>query len=545
LIGRVQLVKLTDLLWEITPAAKEAKRRGLLSVGFGRYVDPKDPHKVVAKIVNGKLVAVKGKEKPKDKKAPIKPPVEPETDPQRPQQYIIPGMVGKKTVVSVGVNTLKDFKEGSDPGGFIASETIKGEQTIIHALNILKEDVGNKPPKGFEKSQVMYYQLIGSADFNPFGVSSHVTDALAPLRQANHDAVDESWDDAGEQTSEWRTSLPIRDLEGLLDIQTEWQGQSQYQRPEYERKERNHNINEVCSGELTNGNPPEITVPLSTGFIERGMQIPPEKLEAFLRNFEVGKDVILPPSGFSADLSIARDFAAMRRGYAGRKVGVLLRIRPAEGSDKMVGLHLSNSSDLLPNKEEIADIEQNEPVEPDQDDFTFEDEETGERLPDEAAYEEAYINWETEHDEWERELEEMQSRWDSIDSGEFDEEREIIRPGTVQQKVVSVKKHVFPFQTPPSIGEPRRTNDDISVDKANVFYEIEMIDTGQVPPEQYAEWVYGLRDNMLNEKEGTLKKMRDALGQFVSTRVAQVERETPEKKALRKHVSTRIAQKER
>jgi len=32
-------------------ASEEAKRRGLQSIGFGRYVDPKTPHTVVAKVV--------------------------------------------------------------------------------------------------------------------------------------------------------------------------------------------------------------------------------------------------------------------------------------------------------------------------------------------------------------------------------------------------------------------------------------------------------------------------------------------------------------
>lgn len=46
-----------DLLTEAS-AGEEAKKRGLKSIGFGRYVDPSDPKKVVAKSKNGKLVSV-------------------------------------------------------------------------------------------------------------------------------------------------------------------------------------------------------------------------------------------------------------------------------------------------------------------------------------------------------------------------------------------------------------------------------------------------------------------------------------------------------
>ena len=55
-----------DLLTE-TGAGEEAKKRGLKSIGFGRYVDP-STNKVVAKSVKGKLVSVKPHEAGKEKK---------------------------------------------------------------------------------------------------------------------------------------------------------------------------------------------------------------------------------------------------------------------------------------------------------------------------------------------------------------------------------------------------------------------------------------------------------------------------------------------
>lgn len=68
------MIKLKDLIFE-QGAGEEAKKRGLKSIGFGRYVDPSNPGIVIAKSVGGKLVAVdKGKETPSDsQKSPQKP----------------------------------------------------------------------------------------------------------------------------------------------------------------------------------------------------------------------------------------------------------------------------------------------------------------------------------------------------------------------------------------------------------------------------------------------------------------------------------------
>jgi hypothetical protein len=55
-------MKLIDLLYESTASA-EAKKRGLKSIGFGRYTDPKTG-KVVAKSERGRLVAVKPTDDP-------------------------------------------------------------------------------------------------------------------------------------------------------------------------------------------------------------------------------------------------------------------------------------------------------------------------------------------------------------------------------------------------------------------------------------------------------------------------------------------------
>ena len=52
------MIRLKSLITEASPA-DQAKKMGLKSIGFGRYVDPSDPHTVVAKSKGGKLVKVK------------------------------------------------------------------------------------------------------------------------------------------------------------------------------------------------------------------------------------------------------------------------------------------------------------------------------------------------------------------------------------------------------------------------------------------------------------------------------------------------------
>jgi len=57
------MIKLTDILVEVIQdsiASDEAKRLGLQSIGFGRYVNPNNPGTVVAKSRGGRLMAVSG-----------------------------------------------------------------------------------------------------------------------------------------------------------------------------------------------------------------------------------------------------------------------------------------------------------------------------------------------------------------------------------------------------------------------------------------------------------------------------------------------------
>ena len=74
------MIRLKDLLVEAS-AGEEAKRRGLKSIGFGRYADPADPTTMVAKSVNGKLMVVKPQEQPQGKPQGNKTTTQPNAEP--------------------------------------------------------------------------------------------------------------------------------------------------------------------------------------------------------------------------------------------------------------------------------------------------------------------------------------------------------------------------------------------------------------------------------------------------------------------------------
>jgi hypothetical protein len=127
-------------------AAEEAKKRGLKSIGFGRYVEPKDPSTVVAKIENGRLVLTKPGEKVVKQKG--EQPDEKDKSPKPAR-----GERQKNKVTSGGDEKIKNqvvrsgFKEGLAAPGNAASalnEIMTGEALHI-AIN--NPEVAKNPKK--------------------------------------------------------------------------------------------------------------------------------------------------------------------------------------------------------------------------------------------------------------------------------------------------------------------------------------------------------------------------------------------------------------
>jgi len=142
-----------DLLLEAT-AGEEAKKRGLKSIGFGRYADP-STNKVVAKSVNGKLVAVKpqkaGKKTPR-KAAPDHP-------------------IGKKIGVSLAHRLLKGGREEHmelvHKLAKLPLKKLRSAQTKL--IPVLQKFYSEKNIKGMEMAQLVDDILAAAVDENAFG----------------------------------------------------------------------------------------------------------------------------------------------------------------------------------------------------------------------------------------------------------------------------------------------------------------------------------------------------------------------------------------
>lgn len=139
---RAYFTKKSDILLELTPA-EEARRRGLKSIGFGRYVDPANPGTVVAKIENDRLVAVSPDEEEPDKKAaPSEAP--PKTSPkeQKKLQKADRGAVldSLRYTESQYREDRAKMKSGEIRGvGAGTNESRAGETAIVYALQKLQE----------------------------------------------------------------------------------------------------------------------------------------------------------------------------------------------------------------------------------------------------------------------------------------------------------------------------------------------------------------------------------------------------------------------
>ena len=543
------MILLKNILLE-SAASEEAKKLGLKSIGFGRYVKPNEPKKVVAKSVNGKLQMVGGKEEPKE-------------DPSTPGQLQLFDPKGKPQ--NVGQTTFDDLDDKCDERGFARKEIISGEQTIIWPADVgnifLSKGKGNDP--NVNRGSFEYAKFTGrsltSLDFREEKLAKLAT------KLNNQYAVAKEYSSVdAERQNNWRQEVLLPSEQStLIDIQTNWQETSHWNSGN--EKWMNKQINEMCAKEK----PPTVDINEHVPYIERGMKIDDEHVENFLSNFRIGKDVILPPSGFSARPDIARTFT--KPGYASpgnipRGVSVLLRLKPQPKSDTLVGLHLSNVDENsfgdAPTERDILDDEPvppdidgvrdnsdlEEPLSPNRTDYdtdeSFEEasiqydndmEEYNQNLEDEynqalEEYDDLRSDWETEHDNW-------QMQYGKILDDEYGYEREIIRPGNVKQKVTNVTKHIFP------ITQRGRPQDLHKLENTIIIYEIEMEDAGMVDRELWAEQRYMRELALMVERDSLLKKAQSVLKKYINNRVAREPRKPSKYKILSKYTNTSIGKK--
>lgn len=127
-------------LVELTPAGQEAKKKGLISVGFGRYADPANPGKAVAKTVDGRLVFYDKTVSKSSERS------EKEQLPEKPKKKL-----GADTIMG---GTKISGAKGSNPGGIF-----KGKDG---QLRYVKEYSNFKQAKA-EHTSNQIYQALGLA----------------------------------------------------------------------------------------------------------------------------------------------------------------------------------------------------------------------------------------------------------------------------------------------------------------------------------------------------------------------------------------------
>jgi len=146
---------------------------------------------------------------------------------------------------------------------------------------------------------------------------------------------------AKDQNRTFRKNLPDNVFDSLIKVQNWWQESPQFDRPEEQREQANGFINAVC-----NHYKPAIQ---SEFPIERGMRIHAGDIEDFMSKIAIGQDIEMPPSGFSTNPSVARQFGSPLHD----RVGVIMRIHPNK-KGQIHGLHLTQV-DVPKEKKELRE----------------------------------------------------------------------------------------------------------------------------------------------------------------------------------------------
>lgn len=531
------MLKLKDLILE-SEASEEAKKLGLKHIGFGRYVKPDDPDNVVAKSVNGKLKRITspfrqhsaGKifsKRVRDKKEKKKP-----EEQLSFEKILFPSLKVTKggKPIAVGNVSVNDFTDIQDPHGYIRQEIVKGEQTIIYSSNIQLRS----HREAYEKDEAE----MTSLDMYEFlhGVSARYAGTSKAYERTYNRFIDSTEmresarELATDQHRTWRASLSDYDFEKLADAQQTWQKDSTWN-SEY-RSELNSVINDLCSRK----NEPRIKFDKDVTHLERGLNLSPRDAAEFLKTFKVGSTVVIPPSGWSyiprtaremlptlgsTDIDMEKDIHAdddytvnkivdllglgndetetslLVENYSAN-IGVILKLYPRPGSKEMTAIACGNGSELMDQAFKRAQLDEEPPEKPDTDsimqkyDLPQPDQDDFDNADD---YEKALTDWGNEvlillNRDWvqwdeanfyyEQARGEIEDRWHEV--WEFDNENEVIRPGTVGQKVVAVKKHVFPRSRSGSYGKKH--------DKTWIVFEIDLVDTGNVDEKDILENAY-------------------------------------------------------
>lgn len=179
----------------------------------------------------------------------------------------------------------------------------------------------------FRKELVVGETVVIAESNRKFHDIIHLADDISPDEFVDRVKVGKIT--AKAQNSDFRSKLSSDVFDALIRVQNWWQESSQWERPEDEREQTNEFINSVCD---------HYKPAIQTKYpIERGMRVHAGEIEEFMSKLAIGKEIEMPPSGFSTDPMIARSFA----GPSYNKVGVVMRIHP-DASGKLHGIHLTH-----------------------------------------------------------------------------------------------------------------------------------------------------------------------------------------------------------
>lgn len=133
---------------------------------------------------------------------------------------------------------------------------------------------------------------------------------------------------AKDQNRTFRKNLPDNVFDALIKVQNWWQESPQFERPEDQREQANGFINSICD---------HYKPAIQSEFpIERGMRVHAGDIEEFMSKIAIGEDIEMPPSGFSTNPTVARQFGSPIHD----RVGVIMRIHPNK-KGQIHGIHLT------------------------------------------------------------------------------------------------------------------------------------------------------------------------------------------------------------
>jgi len=394
------VIKLVDLLLELSPAGQQAKKLGYTSAGFGNWRKEKGGP-VIAKTKDGKLVPVKGAEKGGAKKKPVaaKGPVKKKAKPDaRPRARGAKDVAPKKKAPAEqpsGLNAIQQLHKKSTRS-LIKAMAANSEDFTSSDFKRVVQDVStsavmnpSKSTKQIISDNVFYYILQEMTPEARQLVVDYVDGIKAVAKQSPLTPIQkiEAYASFGDKASKQATKrIKALAANGVkIDNVIENRTSDFHDTAVHKKFAKSQNLKSLPSptnlrkskkqgdgwrGQMT---PKEI---ISLGSIQydwqedaiysnrakkrifkdinkltrkygvpdagvstvyRGMGIPHGSAATFLSNFRVGESVVSPPSGYSTDFQTAVDFGYNKdEGHR-----VILNLK-GDGDRNVGGIHFSS-----------------------------------------------------------------------------------------------------------------------------------------------------------------------------------------------------------